>query len=267
MPARITGRRAARRTRSGSPSPYTSTEPAGGRGQRRQADAASGHGASGNGPGIGGHGQVDGAGALGDGRAQRLADDGVGRGRIQAQRQLGDRGEQPVVIDHLVGEELLAGTLDLAGDRQHRHPVQGRRGHAVQHRRRPGPQGGQAGSGQAGHHRRRLGHEGGRALPHRGHHLDALVAGRLHEVDDRTRRDSRRRAARRPRAGRRPAGPPWNRALVQKQTAVPSPHCPRTVGGAATRIVRHKERRRRIRRAAAAGRSGTACRREVCRLR
>ena len=28
MPARITGRRAARRTRSGSPSPYTSTDPA-----------------------------------------------------------------------------------------------------------------------------------------------------------------------------------------------------------------------------------------------
>ena len=159
------------------------------RGQRRRADSAAGpvpggERAGGDGPGIGGHGQVDGAGALGDGRPQRLTNDDVRRGRIQAQRQLGNRGEQPVVIDHLVGEELLAGTLDLAGDRQHRHPVQGRRGHAVQHRRRPRAQGGQAGSGRAGHHRGRLGHEGGRALPHRGHHLDAAVACRLHEIDD-----------------------------------------------------------------------------------
>src|SRR5690348_5006916 len=38
---------------------------------------------------------------------------------------------------------------------------------------------------QAARHRRRLGHERGRALAHRGHHRDALVGDRLHDVDDR----------------------------------------------------------------------------------
>jgi len=60
---------------------------------------------------------VDGAGTLGDDGAQSLAYDRVRRGRFQSQRELGRRGEHPAVIDHLVGEELLAGTLDLAGDR------------------------------------------------------------------------------------------------------------------------------------------------------
>jgi hypothetical protein len=91
------------------------------RGQRRQADLALGRG----GPRVGGHGQVHGAGALGHRGAQRLADDGVRRGRLEAQRQLADRREHPVVVDHLVGEELLTGALDLTGDGEHRHPVQG----------------------------------------------------------------------------------------------------------------------------------------------
>src|SRR5262249_19635199 len=61
-------------------------------------------------------------------------------GRVQSQRQLADRREQPVVVDHLVGEERLAGALDLARHREHGHPVQVGRGHAVQHGRRPGAQ-------------------------------------------------------------------------------------------------------------------------------
>ena len=67
--------------------------------------------------------------------------------RVQAQRQLADRREHPAVVHHLVGEELLAGALDLSRDRQHRHPVQGGRGHAVQHRGRARSQGGQADPG------------------------------------------------------------------------------------------------------------------------
>src|SRR5207248_2983513 len=50
---------------------------------------------------------------------QRLADDGVRRGRVQAQGQLADRREHPVVVDHLMGEELLARALDLPRDGEH----------------------------------------------------------------------------------------------------------------------------------------------------
>jgi len=74
------------------------------RGQRGQADLGAGPGS--DGPGIGGHGQVDGAGPLGHGGPQRLADDGIRRGWVQAQRQLADRREHPVVVDHLMGEAL-----------------------------------------------------------------------------------------------------------------------------------------------------------------
>ena len=54
--------------------------------------------------------------------------------------------------------------------------------------RPPGSQRGQADPGPREYRTpsaRRLGHERGRALAHRGHHLDAAVPGRLHEVDDR----------------------------------------------------------------------------------
>ena len=152
-----------------------------GRGQRRDDHIAA---PGGDVPRVGGHRHVDGTRAFGGRGAQRLADHRVRRGRIQAQHRLRDRREHPAVIDDLVGEELLAGTLDLAGDGQHRHAVQGRRGHAVQHGGRAGAEGGQAHPRKARRHGRALGHERGGRFPDRRHHLDAVLARGLHEVDD-----------------------------------------------------------------------------------
>lgn len=68
--------------------------------------------------------EVHRAGAFGGGDAQRPAHYRAGVLRQQVRRPFRDRREQAGVIEHLVGEGLLAAPLDLAGDRKQRHLVE-----------------------------------------------------------------------------------------------------------------------------------------------
>jgi hypothetical protein len=122
-------------------------------------------------------------GALGGGDAQRLAHDGGDGVRLHRRRPFADRREQAIVIDDLVREIRLAFALDLAGDRQHRHPVEIGIRHRVDEIGRARTQRRQANTGTAGKLAVGLGHQTGSALARAEDESHAFAARRLQKFD------------------------------------------------------------------------------------
>ena len=179
-PASTTGLRAARRISAARST--CSADGSSGRGTLTRS------GASADGAGglldVLGDRQVDGAGPLGLGELERLADHLRGRaGRGHQRRPLGHRREHRDQVDALVRLLVAAVHPDLGRERDQRRGVGGGVGDAEQQVDRPGPEGRRAHAGLAGQPAVDLGHERGALLVAGEHVVDRGLRQRLDQPD------------------------------------------------------------------------------------
>ena len=132
---------------------------------------------------IGVRGDMHRAGTLGHRRAQRFSHHDTDRVGRHMGRPLAHRREDPIVVEHLVRERLFALALDLAGDGDHRNPVEPRARNCIDKVRRTRTECRHAHPRAPGEKAVRLGHQACSAFAPPEHELHAGTARSLHEFD------------------------------------------------------------------------------------